>query len=104
MSDSPHSPAPDDAPQPNDVPAQVPAQVSTEVPAEIVPETPGAPAQSEEVAATDNVEEPRPPDDPEALANDRAGFKFLAIGFALFFALIAICAGIVAAVMKNMGI
>lgn len=80
MSDSLPSSSPDNAPQSDDIPA------------ETVPELPNS---SEEIEI---------PDDPAALAADRAGFKFLAIGFAIFFAIIAICAGIVALVMKNMGI
>ena len=60
-----------------------------------------SPAASNDETAVEKIVVP---DDPEALANDRAGFKFLAIGFAIFFALIAICAGVVALVMKNMGI
>ncbi len=65
------------------------------VPAENVPDSPVDAPQSKEIEV---------PADPEALAADRAGFKFLAIGFAIFFALIAICASIVALVMKSMGI
>ena len=65
------------------------------IPAENVPNAPTKPAESEEIEA---------PADPEALAADRAGFKFIAIGFAFFFVVIVICASIVALVMKNMGI
>ena len=71
------------------------ADKTANVPAENVPNSPLAPTQSEEIEA---------PADPDALAADRAGFKFLAIGFAFFFAIIAICASIVALVMKSMGI
>ena len=95
MSDSLPQPEPDETPPPS------------EVPAESVPNSPEA-KDADEVAdateATDEAEEISVPDDPAALAADRAGFKFLAIGFVIFFILIAVCAGVVAIVMKNMGI
>ena len=78
----------DDAPRPADVPARN------------VPEHPDAPATAP--VAPDEELEISP--DPVALDADRAGFRFLAIGFAIFFALIAVCASIVALVMKSMGI
>lgn len=83
MSDSLPQPEPDDAEKLESVPAQN------------VPNSSANATESEEIEI---------PDDPAALAADRAGFKFLAIGFVIFFAIIAICAGIVALVMKNMGI
>lgn len=80
MSDSLPQPAPDDANKPDEVPAQnVPTTAEPEAEIEV-------------------------PTDPAAQAADRAGFKFLAIGFGFFFAIIAICATIVALVMKSMGI
>ena len=97
MSDS----LPTNAPNPDDVP-DAPSDTAA---AQNVPQPPDAPAQTEETQTGDaNDEELNVPHDPEALANDRAGFKFLAVGFAIFFALIAICASIVALVMKSMGI
>ena len=87
MSDSLPQPEPDNAAKPEDVPA------------ENVPNAPAAETEMDEES-----EEIEVPADPKALAADRAGFKFLAIGFAIFFALIAICAIIVALVMKSMGI
>ena len=86
MSDSLPQPNPDKAPPP-------------EVSAQSAPPPP-AQASADETAA----EEIEVPDDPNAIAADRAGFKFLAIGFAIFFVIIAVCAGVVALVMKNMGI
>ncbi len=83
MSDSLPPSSPANSPQPDDLPA------------ENVPEPQTSP---------EAVEVPDVPDDPEAIAADRAGFKFLAIGFAIFFVLIAVCASIVALVMKSMGI
>ena len=81
MSDS--VPQPDNAPQPDDVPA------------ETVPDLSDNETESEEIEI---------PHDPAALAADRAGFKFLAVGFVIFFVLIIICASIVALAMKKMGI
>ena len=81
MSDS--VPPPDSAPQPDDVPA-------TKVPDSSENET--------------DIEEIEIPHDPAALAADRAGFKFLAIGFLIFFIVIVICASVVAIAMKRMGI
>ncbi len=99
MSDSLPQPEPDEAPP------------LPEVPAESMPNPPsdaiaaaGETAGETETEVAGEAEETVAPDDPVALANDRAGFKFLAIGFAIFFALIAVCAGIVALVMKSMGI
>ena len=80
-------PPPDNAKQPDDVPAQnVPNSSGNETHSE---------TESEEIEF---------PHDPEALAADRAGFKFLAIGFLIFFIVIVICASVVALVMKKMGI
>jgi len=83
MSDSLPPISPANAPQPDNLPA------------ENVPKTSASETVREEVEV---------PDDPAALAADRAGFKFLAIGFAIFFVIIVICAGVVALAMKNMGI
>ena len=81
MSEIPHTPPPDSATNSApENPSEAPVESSAEAP---------------EVEA---------PPDPVAEAADREGFRFLAIGFALFFILIAVCASIVAAVMKNMGI
>ena len=96
MSDSLPPSSPDNAPQPGDVPATVPARN--------VPEPQNSSKDVTAQEATAQEEETEVPHDPVALDADRAGFKFLAIGFAIFFALIAICAGIVALVMKGMGI
>ena len=85
MSDSP--PPPDNATNPDAVPAQN------------VPNMSNGETESQEIETPDAIEA-----DPEALAADRAGFKFLAVGFAIFFVIIFICAGIVALAMKNMGI
>ena len=80
MSEIPHTPAPNAAPE-NTV--EAPPATSAEAP---------------------EIEAVEAPPDSVAEAADREGFRFLAIGFALFFILIAVCASIVAAVMKNMGI
>ena len=82
MSDLSQS-APGDATKPDDVAAS------------------SVPTPTEQITPETQIEVPV---DPVAQAADRAGFKFLAIGFAIFFAIIAVCAGIVALVMKNMGI
>ena len=75
------------------------------MPAESVPESADDDEEAqEEEAQEEEAQEVEMPDDPVALAADRAGFKFLAVGFAIFFAIIAICATIVALVMKSMGI
>ncbi len=71
------------------------------------PDTPEiAPAETVEAETVEAVPEAEVeiPVDPEALAADRAGFKFLAFGFLFFFVIIAVCASLVALVMKNMGI
>ena len=69
------------------------------------PQGADVPAQTVPSSAAENAPAPGEAHfDPDAQAADRAGFKFLAIGFAIFFAIIAICASIVALVMKSMGI
>ena len=87
MSDSLPQSGSDNAQIPDDVPAPNVPNPSTDETLE--------PAEEKEIVV---------PDDPAALAADRAGFKFLAVGFAIFFVIIAVCAGIVALAMKNMGI
>ena len=73
-------------------------QTPPEGPTESSPDAP-------EIAPDEGVEtEIEVPVDPEAQAADRAGFKFLAVGFLFFFVIIAVCASAVALVMKNMGI
>ena len=62
------------------------------------------PAENVPTPAPETDEASEVPPDPVAQAADRAGFRFLAIGFAIFFAIIAVCASIVALVMKSMGI
>ncbi len=88
MSDLLPQPSPDDAPQPDGVPAQ-----NVPTPADVI--TPESDSEVPEIEI---------PIDPVAQAADREGFKFIAIAFAFFFIIIAVCAGIVAIVMKNMGI
>ena len=87
MSDSLPQPEPDNV------------DASSAVPAQNVPNAP-----NDEIIDAAEAEEIEVPDDPEAMAADRAGFKFLAIGFLIFFIIIAVCAGIVALKMKSMGI
>lgn len=81
MSDS--VPPPDNASLPDDVPA------------ETVPDSSNDETESEENEIYH---------DPAALAADRAGFKFLAVGFIIFFVLMVVCASVVALAMKKMGI
>ena len=90
MSDLLPQPSPDDAPPNDEVPAQ-----NVPTPPDII--TPQFKSEVPEAEA-------EVPIDPAAQAADREGFRFIAIGFAFFFIVIAVCAGIVALVMKNMGI
>lgn len=106
MSDSLPQPSPDDARKTDEIPAQtvpITKEPRQQTPAVESPET----APAEEIAEK-TKEELEATIDPElravAQADDRAGFKFLAIGFSIFFAIIAVCAGVVALVMKSMGI
>lgn len=92
MSDLLPQPSPDDAPQPDEVPAQ-----NVPTPADVI--TPESNSEVPEVEPEIEI-----PIDPVAQAADREGFRFIAIAFAFFFIIIAVCAGIVAIVMKNMGI
>lgn len=114
MSDSSPQSSPDDARKTDEIPAQtvpqtvpITEQPGQQKPAVGSPETAPA-AEIAEKPPEKTKEELEETIDPElravAQADDRAGFKFLAIGFAIFFAIIAICAGVVALVMKSMGI
>ena len=95
MSDSLPHPEPDETPPPPEVLAEsVPNSPQVEV-ADASEATSEVASEAAEIVVSD---------DPAAVAADRAGFKFLAIGFVIFFVIIAVCAGVVALVMKNMGI
>ena len=102
MDDSLPAPVPDDARQPDNPPAETMPK-SEDSTGEISLEK-NSPVESSTEEIETEEEEIEVPPDPVAMAADRAGFKFLAIGFVIFFVLIAICASIVALVMKNMGI